>query len=295
METKNYYIGIDIGGTNIKYLLREKNNVILSNSYKTNKLKTQKEFLDFIDSIIEYIILKYKKENIKGIGIGSKSKITEDGTILSESLPMLNNLNIIKIVEEKYNIKTKIVNDACLPYYFIKDKLVEEINNKTILIVTLGTGIGTSIWNKNKQIGNGLSSSKFSHTNFREGIIENYSSTKFLIEKSKEHQLEIKKPIELFNLAKNEDDKNNKISKKIFEEYGNNIGEIISILINSNDINEIYLSGGITNAKELFLENVKTSLKKYSNNKIPNIKIIESQNNKYEIGAYGASILAEEK
>ena len=275
-----YYIGIDIGGTNIKYLLREKDKILLSGSYESNKIKTREDIINFIYSVVDTIILKYKNENIKGIGIGSKGRVTEEGVIRNSSFIALNNLDLVTKLQDKYEIKTKVVNDASLPYYTIKDK----IKDKIILIVTLGTGIGTAIFHNDEKIGNEFFSSEFALSKFRDGVNRDYTSTNFLLSKIKENKLNIETPFELFTLATEEC---NDVAKKIFKEYGENLGEIFSTLINQYNIDEIYLCGGIIKGKKLFLQYIENSLKKHSK-KIPSLKTIEKP---YEIGAYGASKL----
>jgi len=279
-DNVEYYIGIDIGGTNIKYILREKDKILLSGSYKSNKIKTRKDILNFIYSVVDTIILKYKNENIRGIGIGSKGKVTEEGVIRNSSFIALNNLDLVTKLQDKYNIKTKVVNDASLPYYTINDK----IKDKIILIVTLGTGIGTAIFYNDEKIGNEFFSSEFALAKFRNGVNQDYASTNFLLSKIKENKLDIETPLELFTLAT---EKCNDVAKKIFEEYGKNLGEIFSTLVNQYKIDEIYMCGGIIKGKKLFLQYIENSLKKHSK-KIPNLKTIEKP---YEIGAYGASKL----
>ena len=127
-----YFVDFDIGGTNVKYLVREENNIVLSGFCETSKFSTCEDLLDYIYSIIDSILLKYGILNICGIGIGSKGRVTKSGIIISSSLKILNNLDLVTNLESKYDISTKVVNDASLPYYAISDNVC----NKTIFIVT---------------------------------------------------------------------------------------------------------------------------------------------------------------
>jgi predicted NBD/HSP70 family sugar kinase len=279
-ENLKYFIGFDIGGTNIKYLLRQGNKILIYHSYKTNNIRGKQDLLNLFYSVIDPIILNYGKKNITGIGIGSKGRVTSEGVIVSSSLKLLSGLDLVSNLENKYSIKTKVVNDASLPYYAI----TENIKNKTILNVTLGTGIGTSLFLNYENLGGDYFSSKFARYEFRDSYIENYVSTDFLLNKIKENNLNINSTLELYDLAS----LGNKISKNIFKEYGENIGEVLSILLNKYHIDEIFFSGGIIKGKTFFFNHIKNSLEKYSNKKLPILKIFKED---YEIGCYGASNL----
>ncbi len=280
----NLYVGIDIGGTNIKHLVREEDKVLLSGSCKSSDFSRKEDLLEYIFSLIKDIVSKYKIENVKGIGVGSKGRVTEKGVILCSSYPAVNGLDLVTSIEKEYGVKTRVVNDASLPYYAIRG----EVKDKKVLIVTLGTGTGTAIFHNDKKVGDEFFSSSFARTKFRDKTNEAYASTNFLLTRAKENNIVAKTPLELFSKGISGDDK----AKEIFKEYGQNLGEILSSLVNQYDIEEIHMTGGILNGKSLFLEHMKNSLKKHSKKEFPKIKLIKS---KHPVGALGASKLFEEK
>ncbi len=267
----DYFIGFDIGGTNVKYLIREKNNVLFSGSVKTSKFKSQDELIFFIFSIIDFMILEYGEKNICGVGFGSKGRVQKNGVILSSSLKLLSGLDLVSLIGERYEFKVKVVNDASVPYFAI----TESVLDKNILIVTLGTGLGTAVFRNSVHIGDEYFSSIFAHKKFKDGVNEDFVSIKFLLNKISENNLDIKTPLELFNLAKS----GNKIACKIFEEYGKNIGDVLFCLVEEFEVDEIYFSGGVIKGKELFLDFTKEILG------------IECHVLSGEVGAFGASKL----
>lgn len=277
-DKNDYFIGIDIGGTNIKYLLRNNDDVLESGSYKTMSIRNLEDMLSCFFSVIDSSVLKCRKENIKGIGIGSKGKVSSDGIIECGTFLPFEKIDLVNILQNKYGIKTRVINDASLPFYVIDENNID----KTILIATLGTNLGTSLYRNDEKVGDENFSSEFAFTGFRNGLNRDYTSTEFLLTMAKENGLNVETPLELFNLAID----NNDVAKEAFEEFGKNIGEVISTLVNKHSIDKIYMSGGITKAEQFFLRDVLDSLNKYSCGKVPSIKIIESE---YEIGAYGAS------
>lgn len=276
-----YYIGIDIWGTCIKYLLRYENNVVTSGSYPADRIKDSKDVLAIIFSIIDSITLKY--ENIWWVGIGSKGRVTKDGIIKSSSFKALAGLDLKNILEKKYKCRVKVINDASLPYYAIPEIDKERVN----LFVTLGTGMGTSLFHNGKKIGDETFSSQFSSGKFRQWVREDYASTRFLLDQAKNNNIVCENIYELSLLA-SKDDATAFIVQEIFKKYGENLGEILSILINDFDVDRIYISWGITQGVSLFQKYVVSSIAQYSRDHIPEVHII---NKKYPLGAYGASML----
>jgi len=283
--TNRYFIGIDIWGTNIKYLLRDNNEVLSSGSYKTSWIQNNQDVLRVLYSIIENIIQEYWKSNIGWIWIGSKGRVTPRWSIKSSSFKPLIGLKIKKLLENNYWLITHVVNDASLPYYALEDI---EKHNKHILCITLWTGIGTAVYINGKKIGDETFSSQFASTPFKEHTYESYASILFLLHEAQKNNISIQSPLELYELGKN---KNDNTALNIFKQYWNNLWEIFSILVNEHEIDEIHISGGITWAVDLFISSMKQSLEKYVKRKQPTIHIYKD---KYEIGAYGASKLIEE-
>jgi len=282
-ETVGYYIGIDIWGSSIKYLLRMNGDIISSWSQSTNLITNNEDIIEIIYNIIDPIIQEYWLTNIKGIWIGSKWRVTTTWLIQSSSFKPLAGLNFKAILEEKYKITTTVVNDASLPYYALQGSQKYE---KNILCLTLWTGIGTAIFLKGKKFGDETFSSQFSSTPFKASTHEAYASVKFLLNKAQENDIIAETPSELSELIES----NGTIIRSIFAEYGANIWEMIAKIVEDAHIDTIYISGWISKSKHLFEENIQDSLHKYSH-LTPHIIFI---NEPYEVWAYGASKLAEE-
>lgn len=278
---KQTTIGIDIGGTNIKGLIQKNGKILLQKKIKTNKEQSKEKTLDKIYKLIEKLLTetKIKIKNVDGIGIGIPGP-SENGTIIKlHNLPNLNNLNIVKILKEKYKTKIKITNDAHLVHYAIKP----EIKEKNCAFITLGTSIGTSLCLNNKlYVGRG-NSSEFAHTHASSKTkdIGEVISKKYLIQKAQKKKLKVENVKELGKLAKTD----NK-ARKIFEEYGKNLGLALANLHSILDLEKIYISGGISNNHKYFLEQTINTFKKNCFLEACEIEIIKKP---YEIGAYGAS------
>ena len=165
---KKYDVGIDLGGTKVLCAIVEKNinnnlpqrKVIFEVKKKTKKEKGNKKItsklFEAIDELFE--ISNIKQEEIDSIGIAIAGQIErKSGTVVNACNLEIKNLEIKKILEQKYSIKTNVFND-------VEAAAIGELilgagkNHNDILCVFIGTGIGSSI-NINKKIYRGISGS----------------------------------------------------------------------------------------------------------------------------------------
>lgn len=136
------YIGIDIGGTNIKYGIINNQGIIIENS----RMKTNHEKKSFLKDILE-LINQYQKRypNIEGIGISAPGIIDKEGTFITAgSIQSLYGMNLKQEVEQKTGLLTIIENDAnCAA---IAEKWIGNAQDyQNYLCVVLGTGVGGGI------------------------------------------------------------------------------------------------------------------------------------------------------
>ncbi len=138
------YIGIDIGGTNIKGVLLDGKKVIDKTKTPTRSKSSRKIIVAQIFNCINRLV--DGRKGIKGIGIGVAGPVDfKNQRILNPpNVTGLRNLYLGKMVQNKFNIKTIIDNDVhCLV-------LAEAIlgagkGKKTIIGLGLGTGVGGGI------------------------------------------------------------------------------------------------------------------------------------------------------
>ena len=107
---KNYSLGIDIGGTFIKYALVDDNyNIINKWKVETIKFETKDEFYDYICSNIKYDLPFHT------IGISAPGLINEKSEVKSLAAPnviVMYNTNINDEIEKRTNKKVKSIHDA---------------------------------------------------------------------------------------------------------------------------------------------------------------------------------------
>lgn len=144
---KEVVLGIDIGGTNTKFgIVDREGNILDSKSISTAVHGTIESYLEALSSNIDQVIANSKEEIVlKGIGIGAPNGNYYKGTI--EFAPNLNWKGKIKFVElfqEYYEIPMAITNDA-------NAAAIGEMTfgaakgMKDFIVITLGTGLGSGI------------------------------------------------------------------------------------------------------------------------------------------------------
>lgn len=148
-NNKKYNIGIDLGGTKVLCAIIDNSDktVVFEVKKKTKKEKGNKKIteklIEAIDELFE--ISNIEKSDIGIISIAIAGQINrEDGIVINACNLGCKSLNLKEIIEEKYNIKTYILND-------VEAAAIGELlagsgkKNNNILCVFIGTGIGSSI------------------------------------------------------------------------------------------------------------------------------------------------------
>lgn len=147
---KNFVIGIDLGGTKINGALADLEGKILSqHTIPTNASEGEQAVLERIFKVIEMVMEKADKkaEDIKVIGIGSPGPLDgKTGVILdSPNLPF-NNFQLVRPIEQKFNITTYLDNDAnvaAIGEYMLGAG--KGTNNMVFMTVSTGIGGGAIV------------------------------------------------------------------------------------------------------------------------------------------------------
>lgn len=199
----NYYIGVDIGGTNIAVgILDEKYNIIAKRSIATNCPRSAESIADDIAKTISEILndAKIAIFDINWVGIGTPGSVNSKNGVVERAHNLgFCNTPLKKIIEDRLKVQCFIENDANAAAYgeFLAGA-AKDVNNA--VCVTIGTGIGGGIIiDKKIYTGSNYCGAELGHTVIemngkqcncgRKGCMERYCSATALIEQTKEKML----------------------------------------------------------------------------------------------------------
>ena len=150
----NYAIGIDLGGTNLKAGLVDRDGKI--HHRLSIKTENNADPQTISNQIFELIVkvgagLKPAPTNIIGVGLGSPGLVDKKGeTILfSPNLPLWRNIPIKRMVSERFSVPCVLENDANAAAWG-RNGWEQERKQIPLVMLTLGTGIGGGIIINNK-------------------------------------------------------------------------------------------------------------------------------------------------
>ena len=284
-------LAIDIGGTMIKYGLVSSDGKILStDEIKTEASKGLNNILNKIDNIFK----RYKENNPVGIAVSGTGQINGMiGKVIGGNpiIPNWIGTNLVKILEEKYNLPIVLENDVnCVA---LGEKWIgagKDLSN--FICLTIGTGIGGGIILNNQLFrGENFVAGEFGHTLIKKGEFEQFASTTALIRLVKERTGKILNGKEIFDLEKKEIVE----YQEVISEWIENLTDGLSSIIYCFNPANIILGGGVIGQGEPLINRIKNSLfKKIGSQFKEKLNIIQAKlgNN---AGMIGASYLLLEK
>lgn len=261
----NLYLGIDIGGTAIKYAIMNEN----AELFEKSEYPTPKDNLDEFYAILDKIVLP-RKDKLQGIAISMPGRIDNSSGYVYTAGALssyLKQLPLKELLEKRYSLHVAIENDgkcAALAELWLGN--LKDVSSGAVII--LGTGIGGGIILDGKPwrgihgsagefsiISTSFDSHEFNahwaSSNGVYGLLAPYAMTK---------QVDIQTVNgKIFFEALNNHDED---AKKIFEHY---IKTLISGLISIQsilDIERFCIGGGIS-AQDILIDSIREALDDY--------------------------------
>lgn len=284
-------LAIDIGGTMVKYGLISSDGEILS----TDKIETEAEKgLENILNKIDNIFKRYKENNPVGIAVSGTGQINGIiGKVIGGNpiIPNWIGTNLVKILEEKYNLPIVLENDVnCVA---LGEKWIgagKDLSN--FICLTIGTGIGGGIILNNQLFrGENFVAGEFGHILIKKGEFEQFASTTALIRLVKERTGKTLNGKEIFDLEKKEIVE----YQEVISEWIENLTDGLSSIVYCFNPANMILGGGVIGQGEPLINRIKNSLfKKIGPQFKEKLNIIQAKlgNN---AGMIGASYLLLEK
>lgn len=269
-----YFLGIDIGGTNVKFGLVNSNGELLEKrKYPTIELRKSENF----EKSIIGLVRKELESNpeVKKVGIGVPGMINKERTraIRMANLPEMNGFDLIPTLNKNFPSHTfRLENDANAAalgeYHFGLDKVHE-----SFLFVTLGTGVGSAAIIDGKIFvgadGNGM---ELGHIICSAGgTLEQQIGKPGLVRMADEllesgvYDASIlfeKKPLNSKRIVK-ACLKGDPVGREVFSNGGSFLGEGLVTAIRLLDIKKIYLGGGVSQTFDHIINPAKEVLERF--------------------------------
>ena len=285
----NYYVGIDLGGTNTKIgILNNDGEIFKSTVIKTlsseGAERTLTRIWEAAKKLAEELNVDTKK--IKGIGIGIPGPVINQSVVaFFANFPWGENVDIKSMMEKISGIETKLDNDVNI-IALGEAKYGAAKGSKTSVTVALGTGIGGGIYIDGKLISGFMGAGgEIGHMKLvkdgklcgcgQKGCFEAYASatglireaiSRLLVNKQNllytmiDGKLDVLEAKDIFDAAKEGD----KFSLDLVEYEAEYLAMGIGNILNIINPEKIVLGGGVAMAGEILMNPVKEKLKKYA-------------------------------
>ncbi|OGY93362.1 MAG: hypothetical protein A2406_00010 [Candidatus Komeilibacteria bacterium RIFOXYC1_FULL_37_11] len=266
------FIGFDVGGTNIAAgIVSPHGRILKFISHPAEAKKGKKQIAQNTLLVLDSLL----KSNISCLGLCLAWPSPANMPLTLEEIK--------GIINKKYRYPIYFENDANL--FTLAEALIGQGKKyKTVVGLTLGTGIGCGVVD-NKKIFNGRGlASEFGHVslNFngpvcvcgQRGCFEEYAGSRTLRRLAKKYKLSSQTGRELYDLAKG----GNKKALKVWQDFGKNLGLGLNGVIKAYDPDIIVLGGQISRAYQFFKGAMYQELRYRPFFKLPIIKVSKLKN-----------------
>ncbi|PLX26655.1 hypothetical protein C0583_06490 [Candidatus Parcubacteria bacterium] len=282
-KSKNYKIGIDVGGTKMSAVLFDGNKIIYDYMLATPR-DTLDAFMTMLKALVEPLLekAKDKKRKVDLIGMGVPSVLDAKGRVAlnAPNLRIIENVDIAGKLEEMMGIEVVMDNDVNC---FLRAEMMLGAGkgHTNVYGITIGTGIGGAWWlgeniYEGANGGGGEPGSMLIDFSENIGLEDAY------------HKLTKNNPASVAEEAFRGD----VLAEKTFEEVGEFLGMAMANIINLIDPEMIILGGGVSESDELFLSRAKKTMKDHiaSRDARKKIKVLKSKLG-LRAGAIGAALI----
>ena len=279
-------IGIDLGGTNMKIALVDREEGIVERSSVPTEADLGRDHVVARMSDIVQDLAAKSPGPVLGVGLGLPGMVDLEGRIVRHppNFPGWGEEPIASLMEERCGMPCILGNDANMAA-FGSSRFGAGRDYDHFIMVTLGTGVGGGIIH-DRQLFLGATGSAaelghviinyhgpLSNSNTRGGI-EAYLGQRFLsrfaadmirqhpgnpLSRFAKDEYESLEPIDLYNEAKN----GNTLAVDILRQTGEKLGYAIVNYVHILDIRTVIMSGGVANAGEFLLRPARETALKF--------------------------------
>jgi glucokinase len=282
MGAENLYVGIDLGGTDIKGgLLTKEGKIIIQNKIPTEVQGGVEDVLNRIARLVKDLMQSAAEGGkVTGVGIGMPGQVNVKEGIYREgpNLPGFIDVPVASEIGKRLNLPAKMDNDANVA------ALGEAVFGagggvRDMMMVTLGTGVGSGlIINGEIYHGTNGTAGEFGHTKIqvggplcacgKNGCIEAFIGIKGILQRLQE-KLDAGQESVLSNvdfqdmnpkMISDAADKGDKTALEVLNDTGKYLGLALSNVVNLLNVERIVVGGGVANAGESIMKPARESM-----------------------------------
>lgn len=285
----NYFVGIDIGGTNVEIgILNAQGDILGKESIKTESKKGAEDTFNRIWNKTKELAekLKIKVEDIEAIGLGIPGPVVNNSVVkIAANFSWNNDFPAKDLMEKVTGKPVKVGNDVKV--IALGETLFGAGKGyKNSITIPIGTGIAAGIIIDGKILeGAGGAAGEFGHVVVNKegykcgcgltGCLETYCSATGIVREGRRRleldknnalyeviggDLEKLEAKHIFDLAK----KGDKFSSEIVDFFCEKLAEGVGMLLNIINPEIIIFAGGVARAGEIITDGVKKYLPKYA-------------------------------
>ncbi|CAH0477348.1 unnamed protein product [Peronospora belbahrii] len=305
------FAGIDIGGTGIKVgIVTSKGSIIAREHENYHPDKHEPQDVVNLAVTLLYTVLKTTRLGLKdldAVGVGCPGVLKPGGIIhAAASFPSWKNIPLQQLLTDTLDKPVTVCNDADAAILAEQWVGAAKGQVKDFIMLTLGTGVGFSVVANGQLVRGGSNAIEGGHMiverNGRQcgcsqrGCLEAYSSAGALILQAREHlragktsrlssycETDINAEL-IFKYAAEGDE----LCKHVIEEAADYLGFACVTFCRMLDPEIIVLSGGIAEAGEAYIEQIRRAYAKHTWTTFANPVRIEKASAGYDSGIIGA-------
>jgi glucokinase len=275
---KDFVLGVDLGGTNTKIgLVNRQGTVLAISTFKTQDFPEVKDFIQTLAAHCKELVSYHNLQgNIDGIGIGAPNANYFNGCIeYAANLPWKGLVPMAELISAALGIPARINNDAKAAAMGERMYGVARGMDDFIMI-TLGTGVGSGIYTQGKLLyGHSGLAGELGHVIVekngrlcgcgRHGCLETYTSATGVARTVRELLEKFDEPSVLRKLSADSLTSfdvyeaalaGDSIAKQVFAISGRILGEALANFVPFSEPEAFVLFGGLTKAGNMLLEPV---------------------------------------
>jgi glucokinase len=258
------YIGVDLGGTNVRAGLVQDGKIISLHKRPISSRAGQKIILEEIFDTIQAVF----QPNVSGIGICTPS-LVKDGIVYSvTNIPSWRKVPLQKLMHRRFGVPSFVNNDAkCFALGEFHYGFGHGHQNLVGLIVGTGLGSGVIISGKLYSGTNG-GAGEIGHTPYRSEDYEHYCSGRFFQREFGLDAAEIQRRAEQGDIK----------AVEMLATFGDAFGDVIMAILYAYDPEIIVLGGGVSRAYPYFKKRMRERLSVFKfQNALKRLKIVQTQ------------------